>query len=79
MEGHPTDPARAAELIVERVAKDGTTPQQAVCDILGIGAFDPAAILLALAEAEYARSLSAEDKLIHGAGLTPGLLRPSSP
>jgi hypothetical protein len=79
LEGHPTDPARAAELIMERMAKEGTTPAQAVCSILDIAVFDPETILRALAEAEYTRSLSIEDKLVHGAGLPPpALLRPSS-
>ncbi len=68
---HIVDPARASELIMERMAKDGTTPQQTVCDILSIGAFDPETVLRAIIQQEYAESLSPEDMLIYGAGLPP--------
>jgi hypothetical protein len=68
---HETDPARASDLICERLAKDGASAKEIICDHLGIGTFNPDVVLRAIVAEEYARSLSAEDKLIWGAGLKP--------
>jgi hypothetical protein len=68
---HETDPARASDLICERLAKDGASAKEIVCDHLGIGTFDPDVVLRAIVAEEYARSLSAEDRLVFGAGLKP--------
>ncbi len=67
---HETDTAGAADLIVERMTKDGASAKEIICDHLGIGTFNPDVVLRALVEVEYSRSLSAEDKLVYGAGLT---------
>jgi hypothetical protein len=68
---HETDPGRASDLICERLAEDGASAKEIICDHLGIGTFNPDVVLRAIVADEYARSLSAEDKLIWGAGLTP--------
>lgn len=68
---HEMDPARAAEIICERLAKDGASAKEILCDHLGIGTFNPETVLRAIVAEEYAQSLSAEDKLIYGAGLKP--------
>jgi hypothetical protein len=68
---HETDPVRASDLICERLAKDGASAKEIICDHLGIGTFNPDVVLRAIVAEEYARSLSAEDKLIWGAGLKP--------
>lgn len=68
---HETDPARAADLIIERLRKDGATPEAVICERFGIRFFESDALLQAIIAEEYARSLSAEDRLVYGAGLTP--------
>jgi hypothetical protein len=68
---HETDPARAADLIIERLRKDGDTPEAVICDYFNIRFFESDALLQAIITEEYARSLSAEDKLVFGAGLKP--------
>jgi hypothetical protein len=72
---HETDPARAAETIVERMTKDGASAKEVICDHLGIGTFNPEVVLRAIVQDEYARSLSAEDRLIYAAGLNPETAR----
>lgn len=68
---HETDPVRASDLICERLAKDGASAMHTICDYFGIGTFDPETVLRAIVQEEYGRPLSAEDRLVHGAGLTP--------
>jgi hypothetical protein len=68
---HETDPARAADLIIERLRKDGATPEAVICECFGIRFFESDALLQAIIAEEYARSLSAEDRLVYGAGLRP--------
>lgn len=67
---HETDPARAAEAIVERMMKDGASAKEIICRHLDIGTFNPEVVVRAIIAAEYARSLTAEDRLV-GVGLTP--------
>lgn len=62
---------RASDLNCERLRKDGASPEAIICDYFNIRFFESDAILGTVVQEEYTRSLSAEDRLVYGAGLRP--------